>query len=235
MPKKQLVTELVTNTLISVLLYTLLIFVMNYINIDIQWNATMLVSMIASVAGVAYILTIKNPMNYLGFYLGIVMTLFLACQFFMLQNYDLVVLYALIFFPIMIKTIFEWKKAWTNMHLELTEYNKFVPQFLSIKKMAIVLLVFILIVALDVLLMKYVLLSTFNFLTILMAALMVGSSVLANYLMIYKKIDAWIYWVVYSLSGMAFAILIDNQFNIVLFVFFLIINLYTTIAWIRMR
>ncbi len=232
---RKLLCETVTNMCFATTLYCALILVMNYFGVQITWNTTMLFSVIASITGVAYVLTIKNPLNFVGFFPGIVMTLFLTLQFFTMKSFDLVVLYSCIFLPIQIKTIIEWRKAWKYTQLNLSEFNKFIPEYLAPKKMLLAFVAFIFITIADLFLLEYVMKSTLSLFAMICSAMMVASSVLANFLLIYKKIDAWIYWVVYSLSSTMFAILINNQFNLILFIFFLIINSYTAVAWIKMR
>ena len=67
----------------------------------------------------------------------------------------------------------------------------------------------------------------------LVSGLLIASAVLANGLLVGQRIDAWIWWVVYSLSGMAIAVMIGNIFSLVLFTVFLFVNGSTGIAWIR--
>ncbi|MBR4431794.1 MAG: hypothetical protein IKS76_01175, partial [Paludibacteraceae bacterium] len=51
--------------------------------------------------------------------------------------------------------------------------------------------------------------------------------------LIYRKTDSWIYWLIYSLAGIALFIIINNIFSIVLFIFFLVINGMAGLAWIK--
>jgi hypothetical protein len=69
----------------------------------------------------------------------------------------------------------------------------------------------------------------------LMGGIMIASSILANFILIYQKIDAWIWWVIYAISGMIFYALIGNSFSFVLFTVFLLVNGGTGIAWIKLR
>ena len=66
-----------------------------------------------------------------------------------------------------------------------------------------------------------------------MSGVMIGSSVLANFWLIYKKLDAWLWWVVYSIAGMIFDVLIGNAFSFVLFTVFLLVNGGAGLAWIK--
>ena len=99
--QKQLFLELLHKTLFSCGLFLLLFAVLYLIEWLVpslqgqllQWdNAAFVVGIPASVVGVAYVLTIKNPQNYTGFYGGILMALLLSCQFFLQGNFDLVFL-----------------------------------------------------------------------------------------------------------------------------------------------
>ena len=63
----------------------------------LQWDdPAFIVGIPASVIGVGYVLTIRNPQNYTGFYGGIMMSLLLSWQFALLQQWGLTVLLSLI-------------------------------------------------------------------------------------------------------------------------------------------
>ena len=258
----------------------------------LQWDSVaFIVGIPASVVGVAYVLTIKNPQNYTGFYGGILMALLLSCQFYLQGNYDLVCLQLLVFVPFMIKSIIEWKGKQTKVKTgfakdeqanrteqaksqtevakggqthsteqakhqakvakdeqahnteradiqKATESNTtFVPQYLHGRA-----LVWTLIVALLIVVADYLLATLFiqhdawneHILLKLCSGVMIASSTLANFWLIYQKIDAWIWWVVYSASGMVLYILINNMFSLLLFCVFLMVNGSAMIAWMRM-
>ncbi|MBR1564917.1 MAG: nicotinamide mononucleotide transporter [Paludibacteraceae bacterium] len=207
----------------------------------LKWNdASWCVGIPASVIGVAYVLTVRDPENYTGFYPGILMSLLLALQFFLQGNYDLTLLYICIFVPFQVKSILQWRKPATNRQTTpdpASQTNSaYSPEFLSLKQMLLSLLVFILIVIADWLLVTY----AFNrdalfdsWLLKLLGALMIASSIHANFWLIYRKTDAWLYWVLYSISGMLFYIVVGNAFSIVLFLVFLLINSMAGVAWIR--
>lgn len=240
----------------------------------LQWDsAAFIVGIPASIVGVAYVLTIKNPQNYTGFYGGILMALLLSCQFYLQGNYDLVGLQLLVFVPFMIKSIIEWKGKQTGVGTGLakegqthsTEQAKpkaevaegeqarnteradkrtttesdtpFVPQYLHGRALAWTLIVALLIVVVDYLLATlFIQHDAWNehILLKLCSGVMIASSTLANFWLIYQKIDAWIWWVVYSASGIALYILINNMFSLLLFCVFLVVNGSAMIAWMRM-
>ena len=69
----------------------------------------------------------------------------------------------------------------------------------------------------------------------LAGAVMIASCVMANFWLIYQKMDAWIWWMVYSLAGILFYVLLGNIYCIVLFLFYLVINASAFFAWQRLR
>ena len=188
----------------------------------LQWhNAAWCVGIPASIIGVAYILTIRDPQNYTGFYAGIVMSFLLGIQFFLQQQYDSCLLYFCVFIPFQIKSIVEWKKP------QPQTTQTFAPQFLSTKAMISTLCLTIAIIIADYLLATFLFQHNTlldNIATKTLNGLLIASSIMANYWLIYRKNDAWIYWVLYSIAGIGLFIALNNIFSIVLFCFFLFIN-----------
>ncbi len=195
----------------------------------------------ASIIGVAYILTIRNPINYTGFYAGVVMSALLGIQFLLqgmgdspVRYYDSVALYFCVFIPFQLKSIINWKKPQENA----SDNGRFEPSFLSVKGMILSLLVFALIVGADYLVGTYLLPKSQEalnerFWVKFISGLMIASSVLANFWLIYRKNDSWIYWIIYSVSGVLLFTILNNIFSIVLFMFFLFINAMAGISWIK--
>ena len=201
----------------------------------LQWDdPAFIVGIPASVIGVGYVLTIRNPQNYTGFYGGIMMSLLLSWQFALLQQWGLTVLYVAVFVPFMIYSIICWRKqALQSQENEQT----FCPTWLSIRNQGFNLLFLVGIVALDSGLLTHfeTTIHSEQLLQKLMSGVMIGSSVLANFWLIYQKLDAWIWWVVYSIAGMTMYALIGNAFSFVLFSIFLIVNTGAGVAWIKLR
>lgn len=204
------------------------------------WSSpAFVIGFIASVVGVAYVLTISNPQNYLGFYGGIVMALLLAIQFWFNQQFDLVALYLAVFIPFLIRSIVVWKKGKRRASAgdkQATEELK--PAWLSKKALIITLLIAGAIIAGDYALGTRIIYKDAwneNILVKILSAGLICSSTLANYWLIYKKTDAWIWWVIYAIVGIVFyAILpVPNIFLIVLNVVFLLVNGSALIAWIK--
>ena len=199
----------------------------------LQWDdPAFIVGIPASVIGVGYVLTIRNPQNYTGFYGGIAMALLLAWQFALLQQWGLTVLYAAVFAPFMIYSIICWRKQALQYKENETSFR---PTWLSLRNQGLNFLFLIVIVALDSdLLMHFE--STIHsdqLLLKLMSGVMIASSILANFWLIYQKLDAWIWWVVYSIAGMILYALIGNAFSFLLFTVFLIVNTGAGVAWIK--
>jgi nicotinamide riboside transporter PnuC len=240
--RKELLRESGRQMLVSLVLYGVLFGVLYVVEIVcpslrgtlLQWsNAAFVVGIPASVIGTAYVLTIRNPKNYIGFYGDIVMAVLLAVQFWLQGSLDLTLLYLAVFVPFGIFTLLNWRS--NTLHPAL-QVEPFAPRWLPRGGRWLSLVAALVIVALD-----YVLATLWiqhngfgeNVLQKLMGGVMIASSVLANVLLIRQRIDAWIWWVVYSLAGMVLYVLVGNIFSLVLFVVFLVVNGSTGWTWIR--
>lgn len=196
----------------------------------LKWHdPAWLVGIPASVIGVAYILTIKDPNNYTGFYAGIAMSALLGIQFLLQKQFDSTFLYFCVFIPFQIKSILHWSKP-------QEKEEPFSPEFLPTKMVIFTRLVYFIIIALDYMLATCVFQHNGigdNIAIKLLNAILIASSVMANFWLIYRKNDAWIYWMLYSLAGIGLFIILGNIFSIVLFAFFLVINSMAGIAWFK--
>ena len=240
--KKTLWQEFARNTLISLgiyaalflILYILEWFVPSLSGVLLQWHdPAFVVGIPASMIGVAYVLTIRNPKNYTGFVGGMVMAVLLAIQFYLLGSYDLVILQLAVFFPFLLISFVRWRRQ--TLSLCATE-QPFYPEWLPLGQRIISLLVLAAIILADYALATLVIQHNAwsdNIVLKLVGGLMIASSTLANFILIYQKIDAWIWWVVYALSGMVFYALIGNAFSFVLFSVFLLVNGGAGLAWIK--
>lgn len=188
----------------------------------------------ASIIGVAYILTVRDPQNYTGFFAGIVMSFLLGIQFLLQEQYDSTFLYFFVFIPFQMMSIYKWSRSKDNGGAS------FEPQFLDTPHLLLSIALFIAITAGDFLIMSYVnhgslfpSLEWGTWVGLLLNGLLISSSFLANYWLIYRKTDSWIYWFIYSIAGIGLFIILGNIFSIVLFSFFLVINGTAGIAWIK--
>lgn len=241
--RKQLLSELGRMTLISVAIFAFLFAILYAIEhffpslqgTLLRWSEpAFIVGIPASVFGVAYVLTIRNPKNYLGFYLGIVMSLLLAVQFYFQGNYDLVVLQTCIFTPFLILSINRWRRQ--TLHPSSTNDDSGVIAFLDMRSFVITTIVFLAIIALDYVLATLVLYHDHlsdNVLLKLLSGAMISTAVMANFWMIFKKNDAWLNWVLYSVVGILFYLVVNNAFSFILFLVFLIVNAQAQYVWIR--
>ena len=195
-------------------------------------QAAFCVGIPASIIGVAYILSIKNPANYTGFYLGVGSSALLGVQFYLNGLFDLTFLYFVVFIPFQIMAIMSWKKGSKTQKEEV-----FAPEFLNMSTMLITLFAFLAIIVVDYLFATFVMYGDGlceNVVAKIISGSMIAASVLANYWLIYKKNDSWLYWLVYSVAGMLLAVVVtSNIFSLVLFTFFLVINGVATMAWIK--
>lgn len=184
----------------------------------------------ASVIGVAYILTVRDPQNYTGFFAGIVMSILLGIQFIFQGGYDSAFLFFFVFIPFQLMSIYKWSRNKEDGGAS------FEPKFLDTPRLVLSIAMLVFITLGDYLLATFAfyhdgLLD--NIAIKLLSGLLISSSFLANYWLIYRKTDSWIYWLIYSVAGIGLFIILCNIFSIVLFTFFLVINSMAGIAWLK--
>lgn len=263
MMKKDLYREFERMLLLSVGIYAALFVVLLVAErlceplrgVLLQWDsAAFIVGIPASVVGTAYVLTIRNPQNYTGFIGGIAMAVLLGTQFALQGNYDLTFLQIGIFFPFMLLSLITWRKkleatdtgdtgvspAATTQPTEATDTTEkpFRPAYLHGWRQGLTLTLALLIIVADYAFTTLVLNHDAwadQWLLKLAGAVMIASSVMANFWLIYQKMDAWIWWILYSLAGILFYVLLGNIYCIVLFLFYLVINASAFLAWQRLR
>lgn len=184
----------------------------------------------ASIIGVAYILTVRDPQNYTGFYAGIIMSILLGIQFTLQGGYDSAFLFFLVFIPFQMMSIYKWSRNKDDGGAS------FEPKFLDTPRLIMSVAMMAIITIGDMLLASYAIYHEpilDNIIVKLLSGLLISSSFLANYWLIYRKTDSWIYWFIYSVAGIGLFIILGNIFSIVLFTFFLAINSMAGLAWIK--
>jgi len=184
----------------------------------------------ASIIGVAYILTVRDPQNYTGFYAGIIMSILLGIQFILQGGYDSAFLFFVIFIPFQMMSIYKWSRSKDDGGAS------FEPKFLDTPRLILSIAMMIVITVGDWIMASLAIYHealTDNLVIKLLSGVLISSSFLANYWLIYRKTDSWLYWVIYSLAGIGLFIIIRNPFSIVLFTFFLVINATAGAAWIK--
>jgi nicotinamide mononucleotide transporter PnuC len=186
----------------------------------------------ASVIGVAYILTVRDPQNFTGFFAGIIMSVLLGVQFLLQEpkGIDSAFLFFFVFIPFQMMSIYKWSRNKEDGGAS------FEPKFLDTPRLILSVAMLVFITIGDYILATYAFQQnslTDNIAIKLLSGLLISSSFLANYWLIYRKTDSWIYWFIYSVAGIGLFIILGNIFSIVLFTFFLVINSTAGIAWIK--
>lgn len=231
------------NTIISIILFGALLgllWLVEYITSPLggdgggfllKWHdPAWVVGIPASIIGVAYILTIRDPKNYTGFYAGIIMSILLGIQFLLQGQFDSTFLYFFVFIPFQMMSIYKWSRNKEDGGAS------FEPKFLDTPRLILSIALLVVITAGDYVLATYAFRHealTDNIAIKLLNGLLISSSFLANYWLIYRKTDSWLYWFLYSVAGIGLFIIVGNVFSIVLFTFFLVINSMAGIAWIK--
>ena len=108
------------------------------------------------------------------------------------------------------------------------------PRYLGYKAFAVEMLVAAIIVVADYFFAIRVMHTTLPMAGIIAAGITIASSFFANLLLIYQTNDAWMWWVVYSISSLVLFCILFDPFMIVLNVAFLVVNGTAHIAWIKM-
>ena len=226
------------NTIISILLFGALLGLLWLAELIfpsltlLKWHdPAWIVGIPASVIGVAYILTIRDPQNYTGFFAGIIMSILLGVQFLIQEHYDSTFLFFCVFIPFQLMSIYKWSRKKEDGGAS------FEPKFLDTPRLIISLIMFASITFGDYLLATFAFQHNGladNIVIKLFNGLLISSSFLANYWLIYRKTDSWIYWIIYSVAGIVLFVIINNVFSIVLFLFFLVINGSAGLAWLKM-
>lgn len=197
----------------------------------LKWNDTAwIVGIPASVIGVAYILTVKDPQNHTGFFAGIVMSILLGVQFLLQKQYDSAFLFFMVFIPFQMMSIYKWSRKKDDGGAS------FEPKFLDTARLIMSIAILLFVTIGDYVLATVALQHnglTDNMVPKILSGLLISSSFLANYWLIYRKTDSWIYWLIYSIAGIGLFIYVGNIFSIVLFTFFLVINSMAGMAWLK--
>lgn len=237
MKNKQLWLALGRNTIISIVLFAALLALLWVAELIfpsvtlLRWHdAAWVVGIPASIIGVAYILTVRDPKNYTGFFAGIVMSILLGIQFILQGGYDSAFLFFCIFIPFQMMSIYKWSRAKDDGGAS------FEPKFLDTPRMIMSLFIILFVTLGDYLLATFAISKDGlldNMVIKIFNGLLISSSFLANYWLIYRKTDSWLYWILYSVAGIGLFIIIKNPFSIVLFTFFLVINGLAALAWIK--
>lgn len=226
---KQLFKEVLINICIATGIFALVTIFLYFCGLVVGADGHLIdrllpLELIAGIIGSSYVLIVRNPQNFLGFVVGITMSLLLGIQFYLQGMLEQTLLYYIVFIPCQIYTLYKWVQGSKNSG----DSRYAIPSFLETKG-------FLLMLALFAVIMAAVLLFITNEVTLatVMSAAVVASSSLANLLMIRKRTDAWIYWLVFSVTGIIQMICLHNYVTLTLYVLYLFINGNACIAWCR--
>ena len=132
----------------------------------------------ASIIGVAYILTVRDPQNYTGFYAGIIMSILLGIQFTLQGGYDSAFLFFLVFIPFQMMSIYKWSRNKDDGGAS------FEPKFLDTPRLIMSVAMMAIITIGDMILASYAIYHEpilDNIIVKLLSGLLISSSFLANY------------------------------------------------------
>lgn len=231
----KLLKEVAVNVLIATLIFIGVIVLLHFLGLIVDGNGHLInrwlpLELAAGIIGSAYVLTVKNPNNFFGFALGVVMSLLLAIQFYVESTpennmKDQTLLYCAVFIPCQLLTLVKWISASKGTS---KDSKHAIPSFMGVKGLFIGIFIFIDIIVLDMLVLQ----PSFN-LANLMSACVVACSTQANFLMIRKRTDAWFYWLLFSVTGIIQMICIQNYVTLTLYIVYLFINGAACIAWCK--
>ena len=227
--KQSLVREWMKNTLIAVIVYGIFLATMVF-TVDITFDLAFYLGIFSSIFGTSYILTIRNPKNYLGFIFGVSSSFLLGIKLWLLGTYDQSVLYFIVFIPFQLRSYFNWRTS----TLSKGDDAPLVLKFLPLKKMLSFVAIGALIMMVDYYVLSTWLMPNASTFMQLLCGFIVATAVLANFLLINRWVDCWIYWVVFSTASIVYAVMMHLPFTIMLFIFFLVINGITCVDWIKM-
>ncbi len=222
----QLLKEVGLNTLLSMAIFAVVLVFLFLIG---QEGNIKNIAIASGLIGSAYVLIIRNPNNYFGFVLGIISSILLGIQFYQAQSPDLPVLYFFVFIPCQIITLYTWIQGNRNKE-NAAPFN---PSFLSLVPFLLVTGLFVVLFFADLLIVRLVFHDTQASAIQVMSALVVASSILANFLIIKKKTDTWYYWVIFSIAGVILNILYQDYVTLTLFVVYTVINFSACLVWIK--
>lgn len=221
----QLLKEVGKNSLLSMAIFAIVILFLYLIGLA---DGIKKIAIASGLIGSAYVLIIRNPNNYFGFVFGIISSVLLGIQFYLQESIDLPFLYFFIFIPCQAFTLYTWIRGNNNNG----EDKPFNPSFLNRNYFFLTLFLFLLIFVADLLILRKFGDVSHSLAIQIVSALVVATSVLANFLLINKKTDSWYYWVIFSIAGIILNILFKDYVTVTLFSVYFIINANAFYNWV---
>lgn len=193
----------------------------------IQW-----MGLVGSVLSVTFILSIRNPYNYIGFILGAVSSLVLTAALWEI-DLDGALTYLCIFFPAQLYSFHIWRNLAKIAAREQVQVLS-APRWQTKRERWQTLGAGIVMMAVVGVIVRF-LNPDFGFISLLFNALFTTTAVLANVLLIYKLTDSRIYWVAFSTAGMGLSLSLgDNSlYFMMMFLLFTVINIIVLVDWIK--
>lgn len=194
---------------------------------------------IGAVLSASYVLTVRNPYNYMAFICGVTSSLIMVYALFN-TNANIAYTYLFIFLPCQSYSFFVWRKLfYAKLAAKQKEEDDSVmetggePRFLTNKELLKMLGLFITVFIIDVLVFYYGF-SNNDIILLLLNGFFFTLSISANMLLIRKITDSWIHWVLFSICGIIIALYNGNidYYMLSIFLVFLGVNSIALYKWI---
>lgn len=224
-----MVKEIIRNILLISLLFGAMTIVLFRVqdNYTVDW-----LSLLGTILSASYIISCRNPYNYLVFIPGVISSILLGMAF-LDSNLNGSVSYLGVFLPAQIYSFFIWRR---KALAHLSEGNRAVaaPRWQTGKERIYTFIALIGLMALNALVNRHFN-PGYSGIALFFDALFFATSILANVLLVYKLTESRILWVIFSLAGLGLAICLNtiNFYMIEMFVLFLVINVIVLINWIK--
>ncbi len=190
------------------------------------------VSMIATIMSVTYVVTIRDPRNYLAFLLGALSSFILVFSMWESQTNGALT-YLLIFLPAQSYSFWVWRKRALLAKRGKTDSGT-APRWQTPRERMLSVVAMLVLMAINVVCIN-LLSDGYSHIALLFNALFFASSILANVLIVYKLVESGVYWIIFSISGLGMAMSRGeiNLFFILMFVLFLIVNTMLLMSWVK--
>lgn len=224
-----MVKEIVKYFLLVVLIFSVLTGVLFVFedNYQIQWMA-----FAGSVLSVTYILSIRNPYNYLGFIVGVVASLVLTAALWKV-DLDGALTYLCVFLPAQLYSFRLWRKR-AKIAAREQMWALSAPRWQTWRERWLTLGVGLLIMAVMSVVLRYFN-PDFGIISLLFNSLFTTTAVLGNVLLIYKLTDSRIYWVIFSMAGMGLSLSLgqNSLYFMMMFLLFTVVSIIVLVNWIK--
>lgn len=231
---KILLKQLITNIVIILILFGAMAYCLSLAG---EIKTFDLIYFIGSVLAAAYVLTVRNPYNYMALACGAASSVIMVYSLFYV-NPNMAYTYLFIFIPCQSYSFFAWRKMFYTKMIAQKQgrddtKESGAPRFLTTPQLGIMLLLFVVVFIIDVVVFYYAFSNT-NLVLLLLNGFFFTLSVSSNLLLSRKITDAWIHWVLFSLCGIVIALYNGNidYYLLSIFLVFLGVNAIALYKWI---